>query len=232
MLNLRPARERGHANYGWLDTNHSFSFANYHDPAHMGFRDLRVINEDRVAPGSGFDAHPHRDMEIISYVLDGAIEHRDSLGVGSVIRRGEIQCMTAGTGIVHSEFNHSQEEPLHFFQIWIEPRQTGLEPGYEQKQIDPDKARGNLHLIASPQGGDGAILIHQDVKIYTARLAPGDEVRHALSPRRHAWLQLATGAVDLNGQSMGKSDGVAVSEESELTIRAEQETELLLFDLA
>ena len=232
MLNLRPAEERGHANYGWLDTNHSFSFANYHDPRHMGFRSLRVINEDRVGPGAGFDAHPHRDMEIISYVLGGALEHRDNSGGGSVIRAGEVQRMTAGTGIVHSEFNPSPDEELHFFQIWIEPRESGLEPGYEQKAIAEQQIPGVLHLIAGPEGGNGALTIHQDVKLYAARLTPGQELRHELAPGRHAWLQMAAGAVTLNGADLNDSDGAAVSEETELTIRAGRESELLLFDLA
>jgi redox-sensitive bicupin YhaK (pirin superfamily) len=231
-----------------LDTNHSFSFANYHDPRHMGFRALRVINEDTVQPGGGFGSHPHQDMEIVSYVLGGALEHRDSLGNGSVIRPGEVQRMSAGTGIVHSEYNPSQSEAMHFFQIWIEPAETGLEPGYEQKTIDADKSRAGLVLIASPEGGEDAVLIHQDARIYCARLAAGDEIRHALAPGRHAWLQLAEGAVRLgtrrpqgdddtasNGGSeiaMKDSDGAAVSGEEELVIIAERETELLLFDLA
>lgn len=272
MVTLRPAGERGHANHGWLDTNHSFSFAHYHDPRHMGFRALRVINEDRVQPGGGFGAHPHQDMEIISYVLGGALEHQDNLGNGSVIRPGEVQRMSAGTGIVHSEYNPSGSEAMHFFQIWIEPAQTGLEPGYEQKVIDVDKSRGGLALIASPEGGEHAVLIHQDARIYCARLAAGDEINHALAPGRHAWLQLAEGAVRLslpapNGDSdtapngsdgmepnggseiapngdhdtapkggsvtaMNDSDGAAISGEGELTIVAERDTELLLFDLA
>ncbi len=255
MITLRPAGERGHANHGWLDTNHSFSFANYHDPRHMGFRALRVINEDRVQPGGGFGAHPHRDMEIITYVLGGALEHRDSLGNGSVIRPGEVQRMSAGTGIVHSEYNPSDSEAMHFFQIWIEPAQTGLEPGYEQVMIDADKSRAGLTLIASPEGGEGAVVVHQDVRIYCARLAAGDEINYVLAPGRHAWLQLAAGTVKLGGPALNggdgmepdgssdiapngegeivlnDSDGAAVSGEEKVTIIAERDTELLLFDL-
>lgn len=236
MLTLRRAQHRGHANHGWLDTNHTFSFANYYDPEHMGFGALRVINEDRVAPGGGFGAHPHRDMEIISYVLDGALEHRDSLGNGSVIRPGEVQRMSAGTGIVHSEYNPSQTESMHFFQIWIEPSQPELEPGYEQKTIDPEKSRGQLLLIASPEDfqakGEDAVVIHQDVRLYAARLSAGDEISHTLEAGRRGWLQLAQGAVTLNGEGLGDSDGAAVSGETDLVIRADRDTELLLFDLA
>lgn len=241
MVTLRAANERGHANHGWLDTNHTFSFANYHDPRHMGFRALRVINEDRVQPGAGFGAHPHRDMEIISYVLEGELEHKDSLGNGSVIRAGEVQRMSAGTGIVHSEFNPSATQPMHFFQIWIEPHSAGLAPGYEQMALEPEMLRGKLHLIASPVdatgaesagNGEGAVRIHQDVKLYAARLAEGDEVRHTLLPGRHGWLQMAAGEITLNGTAMTDSDGAAISDESELVIRAGRETELLLFDLA
>ncbi len=233
MIALRPADERGHANHGWLDTHHTFSFASYHDPDHMGFRQLRVLNEDRVEAGAGFGAHPHRDMEIISYVIDGAMEHRDSMGNGSVIRQGDVQRMSAGTGVVHSEFNHFASDPLHFFQIWIEPERQGLTPGYEQMAIDWERARGALQLIASPEGGAGTLTIHQDVRLYAARPAPGKEVVHRLAPGRHAWLQIARGAVSLNQTELRAGDGAAVSEESELTIRAgEEESELLLFDLA
>jgi redox-sensitive bicupin YhaK (pirin superfamily) len=232
MITPRPADERGHADHGWLDTHHTFSFANYHDPRFMGFRRLRVINEDRVAPGAGFGPHPHRDMEIISYVLEGELEHQDSLGVGSVIRHGEVQRMSAGTGIVHSEFNRSQTQPLHFLQIWIEPEAAGLEPGYEQQAIDPERAKGALYLVGAPEGGNGAVTIHQDARLYMTLLAPGQEVTHSLHPSRHAWLQLAQGAVSLNGVPLKTSDGAAVSEESELVIRADEACELLLFDLA
>ena len=231
MITRRPAEERGHANHGWLDTNHTFSFAHYHDPRFMGFRNLLVINEDQVEPGGGFGSHPHRDMEIISYVLQGELEHRDSLGNGSVVRPGEVQRMSAGTGIVHSEFNRSQTGPLRFFQIWIEPAEQGLEPGYEQKAIDLEGARGSLRVIAAPEGGAHAVTIHQDVRLLAAKLASGDEVVHALSPGRHAWVQLAGCRASLNGTLLAKSDGAAVSEEGELIIRAEEETELLLFDL-
>ena len=236
MVNPRRSEDRGHANYGWLDTNHTFSFAHYHDPEHMGFRSLRVINEDRVGPGGGFGAHPHRDMEIISYVLEGELEHRDSLGNGSVIRPGDVQRMSAGTGIVHSEYNPSQTESMHFFQIWIEPDQAGVEPGYEQKKIDPELSQGRLLLIAAPADfpdrGDSAVVIHQDARLYVAKLAEGDEVGHSLEQGRHGWVQLAKGAVTLNGTRLGKSDGAAISDETGLLIRAERDTELLLFDLA
>ena len=248
MVTVRHAEDRGHANYGWLDTNHTFSFANYHDPEQMGFRALRVINEDRVEPGGGFGDHPHRDMEIISYVLGGQLEHKDSLGNGSVVRPGEIQRMSAGKGIVHSEYNPSDSEPLHFFQIWIEPWQTGLEPGYEQKTIDLEKSRGRLLLIAAPENfltdfpaefsveftkeREHAVRIHQDARLYAGWLAAGDEVTHELAADRHGWLQLAQGAVTFNGTPLKDSDGAAISNESTLVIRAERETELLLFDLA
>lgn len=236
MIKLRPSGERGHANHGWLDTNHSFSFANYHDPQHMGFRSLRVINEDRVQAGGGFGAHPHRDMEIISYVLEGELEHRDSLGNGSVIRPGDVQRMSAGTGIVHSEYNPSQSEPMHFFQIWIEPSQTGVEPSYEQKKIDPELSQGRLLLIAAPaeiaDGSESAVVIHQDARLYVAKLAQGDELSHSLEAGRHGWVQLAKGSITLNGTPLGESDGAAICDETELVIKAEGDTELLLFDLA
>ena len=232
MREIRKSAERGEGGAAWLDSKHSFSFANYFDRNHMGFRSLRVINEDTVSPGGGFGSHPHRDMEIISYVLGGALEHRDNLGNGSVIRPGEVQRMSAGTGIVHSEYNPSGSEPLHFFQIWIEPSQPGLEPGYEQKTIDPNQSSGRLLLIASPEGGGDAVVIHQDARIYSARLAAGDKASHSLKAGRHAWLQLAKGAVTLNGAALHDSDGAAVSDETELEIHAERETELLLFDLA
>ena len=230
MLQVLKAHERGHANHGWLDSWHTFSFADYHDPKHMGFSTLRVINEDRVSPGAGFPTHPHRDMEIITYVLDGALEHQDSLGTGSVIRPGEIQRMSAGTGIRHSEFNHSQSEPVHFLQIWILPNRQGVTPGYEQKRIDPAGLNGRLPLVASPDGRDGSVTIHQDARVYAARLN-GDETTLALAPGRRAWLQVARGAARLNGTTLHAGDGVGVENETALRLAADGPAEALLFDL-
>ncbi len=227
MMQLRKANDRGHANHGWLDSWHTFSFADYHDPKHVQFSALRVINEDRVAPGEGFPTHPHRDMEIITYVLEGALEHQDSLGTGSVIRPGEVQRMSAGTGIRHSEFNHSQSEPVHFLQIWILPDRQGMKPGYEQKRIGLD---GQLRLVASPDGHDGSITIHQDARVYAARLT-GNEATHALAPGRRAWLQVARGAVTLNGTTLHAGDGAAIENESSLRLAADGSAEMLLFDL-
>ncbi|HSA93032.1 MAG TPA: pirin family protein [Terriglobales bacterium] len=232
MIQLRPAAERGHANHGWLDTWHTFSFDSYHDPEHMGFRTLRVINEDFVAPGAGFPTHPHRDMEIVTYVLEGALQHKDSLGNGSIIRPGDGQRMSAGSGILHSEFNASKTEPVHLLQIWIRPEKRNIEPGYEQKEFPAEEKRGRLRPIAARDGRDGAVTIHQDVTLYAAVLEPGREVEHALGPGRHAWLQVARGAVTLNGKPLSQGDGAAVSEEKKLNIRAESDAEVLLFDLA
>ncbi|HXE92119.1 MAG TPA: pirin family protein [Terriglobales bacterium] len=232
MIELRPAAERGHANHGWLDTWHTFSFDTYHEPEHMGFRALRVINEDFVAPGAGFPMHPHRDMEIVTYVLEGALQHKDSLGNGSIIRPGDGQRMSAGSGILHSEFNASKTEPVHLLQIWIRPERRGLEPGYEQKEFPLEEKRGRLRPIAARDGREGAVTIHQDVTLYASTLAPGQQVEHTLTPGRHAWLQVARGAVALNGTGLNQGDGAAVSEEEKLTIRAEQDAEILLFDLA
>lgn len=227
MIQLRKANDRGHANHGWLDSWHTFSFADYHDPAHVQFSALRVINEDRVAPGEGFPTHPHRDMEIITYVLEGALEHKDSLGTGSVIRPGEVQRMSAGTGIRHSEFNHSRTEPVHFLQIWIIPDRQGVPPGYEQKRIGLD---GQMRLVASPDGRDGSVTIHQDARIYAARLN-GGEVTHALAPGRRAWLQVARGAVNLNGTTLQAGDGAGIESETALRLAADGSAEVLLFDL-
>ncbi|MGD0649592.1 MAG: pirin family protein [Verrucomicrobiia bacterium] len=232
MIVLRRSSERGYANHGWLDTYHTFSFADYYDPEHMGFRSLRVINEDRVAPGQGFGMHPHRDMEIITYVLEGALEHKDSLGTGSVIRPGDVQRMSAGTGITHSEFNHSKIEPVHLLQIWILPERKGLKPGYEQKLFRGDEKRGRLRLIAARDGRDGAVTVHQDVALYAALLSPEEKVVHQLNPNRHAWLQVARGAMTLNGKKLSAGDGAAVSEGQSLEIEAADESEILLFDLA
>lgn len=231
MIKVRRAAERGHFDFGWLNTYHTFSFGEYYDPRHTGFRSLRVINEDRVRPGHGFPVHAHRDMEIISYVLEGALAHKDSLGTGSVIRPGEVQRMSAGTGIRHSEFNHSKDEPVHFLQIWLLPERQGVAPGYEQKAFARSELRGRLRLLASRDGGDGSVTIHQDAKLYAALLAPGESVTHELAPGRHAWLQVARGAVELNGASLGQSDGAAIRDESALTVKGVRDAEVLLFDL-
>ena len=231
MLTVRRATERGHANHGWLDSHHTFSFGDYHDPQHMGFRTLRVINDDRVAPGGGFPKHPHRDMEIVSYVLEGALAHEDSLGTGSVIRPGEVQRMSAGTGIVHSEFNHSKSEPVHFLQIWIMPERRGIEPGYEQRAFPVAERQGRLRLVASPTARDGSLRIHQDAEIYAALLDAGVHVEHALAPGRHAWLHVARGSVRVGDQDLSEGDGVAVSDESTVHIEGTGNAEILLFDL-
>jgi redox-sensitive bicupin YhaK (pirin superfamily) len=232
MITVRRASERGHAQHGWLNSYHTFSFAEYYDPAHMGFRQLRVINEDRVQPGAGFPSHSHRDMEIISYVLDGALEHRDSLGNGSVIQPGDVQRMSAGTGITHSEYNPSHAELLHFLQIWILPAHPGLAPGYEQRHFPAADRQGRLRVVAAPDGRDGAVTVHQDVTLFAALLQDGDRLVQPLQPHRHAWLQVARGAVVLNAISLAAGDGAAVSAEPELTLVAAQAAEILLFDLA
>ena len=232
MIVKRPAAERGHFDHGWLDTSHTFSFADYHDPAHMGFRSLRVINEDRVAAGRGFGAHSHRDMEIVTYVLEGALEHADSMGTRSVIVPGEIQRMTAGTGVTHSEFNGKRDEPVHFLQIWLVPERRGLAPGYEQKAIPEKEERGVLRLVASRDGREGSVTIHQDVSLYASRLQPRERVKHALADGRHAWLQMVTGRVELNGTALAAGDGAAVSQESALEMVALEPAHFLLFDLA
>jgi redox-sensitive bicupin YhaK (pirin superfamily) len=232
MIRIRRSDERGHFNHGWLDTHHTFSFAGYLDPQQMGFRDLRVINEDRVEPGAGFGRHPHNDMEIVTYVLDGALEHEDSMGNGTVIRPGELQRMSAGTGITHSEWNHSKSAPVHFFQIWIVPGERGIEPGYEQKVFPEEERRGRLRLLATQDGADGSLTIHQDVRLYGALLEGGESVTHTLAPDRHAWVQNVRGELRLNGEVLQAGDGAAVSDESALTIEAAAPTELLLFDLA
>ncbi len=232
MINLRRSKQRGGGDFGWLNTRHSFSFDTYYDPEHMGFRSLRVINEDWVAPGQGFPTHPHRDMEIITYVLKGALEHKDSLGTGSIIRPGDGQRMSAGRGIRHSEANPSPSDPVHLLQIWIMPDRPGHEPSYEQKTFPESEKRGQLRLIAGPDGKDGSVTIHQDAKLYVSLLAPGEEVAHALSKGRHAWLQVAKGAVELNGKALTQGDGAAVSDEPKLQIKGTEDAEILLFDLA
>jgi redox-sensitive bicupin YhaK (pirin superfamily) len=232
MIIRRPANERGHAQHGWLDSRHTFSFADYYDPQHMGFRALRVINEDRVEPGRGFGTHQHRDMEIISYVLEGSLAHRDSMGTGSTITPGDVQRMSAGTGVMHSEMNPSPTEPVHFLQIWLLPEQRGIKPGYEQKRFENDEKRGRLRLIASHDGRDGSITIHQDVDLYAAVLDAGQRASLALRPGRHAWVQVVRGAVALNGETLGQGDGAAVSEETALEVAATGPAEVLVFDLA
>ena len=231
MIVLRPAAERGRAEYGWLDSRHSFSFGSYHDERHMGFGALRVINEDRVAPGAGFDTHGHRDMEIVSYVLEGALEHRDSIGTGSVIRPGEVQRMTAGTGIRHSEFNASRTAPVHFLQIWILPDRTGLPPGYEQKAFPAAERQGRLRLVASRDGREGSLRLHQDVDLYAATLPAETSLRFPLRPGRRAWLQVARGAVRLDDTRLAAGDGAAITDQASLELAGEG-GEILLFDLA
>ena len=231
MLLIRRADDRGRANLGWLDSRHTFSFADYHDPRFMGYGPLRVINEDRVQPGQGFGTHGHRDMEIISYVLTGALAHRDSMDNGSVIRRGDLQRMTAGTGVEHSEFNDSPTELVHFFQIWIIPDRRGLAPGYEEKHFGDDAKRGRLTLVASRDGRDGSVLIHQAADLYSALLAAGEEVTHATERLRKGWVQVASGAVTVNGETLEAGDGAAIAYEEAVTIRATAASELLLFDM-
>jgi quercetin 2,3-dioxygenase len=233
MITVRKADARGHYDHGWLDTRHTFSFADYHDPRFMGFRDLRVINEDRVIAGKGFGTHGHRDMEIVSYFLEGALAHRDSLGSGSTLRRGEVQRMSAGTGIRHAEFNASQDETTHFLQIWILPEREGLPPSYEQKAFPQAERKDRLRLLVAPGGPEGALGIHQDVRLYDAELAPGAIVSHALAPGRHGWIQVVRGELELNGERLAAGDGAAISDEREVTLRGAGPSgaELLLFDL-
>jgi hypothetical protein len=229
---IRRADERGRANHGWLDTRHTFSFANYYDPRHMGFRALRVINDDRVVPAAGFPTHPHRDMEIVSYVVEGALEHRDSMGNGSVIRPGDVQRMTAGTGVTHSEFNPSATEATRFLQIWIIPQKTGLKPSYEQKHFSELERSGKLRLVVSPDGREGSITIHQDVSIYAGLLGNGQTAHLDLAPGRHAWVQVVNGSVRLGDHDLGEGDGAAVSDEARLEISGRSTGEILVFDLA
>jgi redox-sensitive bicupin YhaK (pirin superfamily) len=231
MLLIRRSDERGRANLGWLDSRHTFSFADYHDPRFMGFGPLRVINEDRVQPGKGFGTHAHRDMEIISYVLEGELAHRDSMGNGSVIRRGDVQRMSAGTGVQHSEFNHSQSAPVHFFQIWLFPDRRGLAPGYEEQHFDDDDKRGKLKLVASQDGRDGSVLVHQSTDLYSALLKPGDEVTHTTERTAKGWVQVASGAITVNGERLAAGDGAAIAYEETVAIKSEADSELLLFDM-
>ncbi|HSD69918.1 MAG TPA: pirin family protein [Woeseiaceae bacterium] len=232
MLQVRAANDRGHADFGWLDSRHTFSFGNYYDPDHMGFGVLRVINEDRVQPSKGFGTHGHRDMEIISYVLQGALEHKDSLGTGSVIRPGDVQRMSAGTGVQHSEFNHSDSEPVHFLQIWILPNRQGLTPGYAEARIPDEEKRGRLRLIVSGDGRDGALPIHQDADLYASLLSKGESVEHGFAPGRKGWIQLARGNATVNNTPLAAGDGAAIVNEEIVTIRGDSEAEILLFDMA
>ncbi len=232
MITVRNRDERGAVNIGWLNSKHTFSFGHYYDPANMGFRALRVINEDRVIPGAGFPTHGHADMEIISYVLDGALEHKDTLGTSSVIRPGEVQRMSAGSGIRHSEYNASKKDPAHFLQIWILPGEEGMKPGYEQKAFPAEEKQGRLRLVGSQDGRDGSVTIHQDVDLYATLLKDGDEVTHELRAGRYAWVQVARGQVSLNGQLLKEGDGAAVRDESALTLVGQTDAEVLVFDLA
>ena len=230
-ISVRRAGDRGRSDLGWLDSRHTFSFGDYYDPRHLGFRALRVINDDRVTPGAGFPSHPHRDMEIISCVLEGQLEHQDSMGNGSVIRPGEVQRMTAGTGIVHSEYNHSRSEPVRFLQIWILPARKGLEPSYEQRLFPADERRKRLRLVASPDGRQGSVVVHQDVFLYTTLLGPGDRIRHSLAPDRHAYLQVARGTLEVGGTELCEGDGLAVSSLATIDLVGIENAEVLLFDL-
>jgi quercetin 2,3-dioxygenase len=232
MVTVRRADERGIGNFGWLDSRHTFSFGKYYDPSQMGFGPLRVINEDRVRPGAGFGTHGHRDTEIISYVLDGALEHKDSIGTGSVIRPGEVQVMSAGTGIRHSEFNHSKTDPVHFLQIWILPDRDGITPRYDQKGFASSDRLGRLRLIGSSDGHDGSIVIHQDAALYDGLLRSGEAVTHELSKSRRSWVQVVRGAVEVNGRTAGAGDGVAIEDEPSVNVTSRaDDSEILLFDL-
>ncbi len=231
VLSIRKAGERGYADHGWLRSFHSFSFANYYDPQHMGFGPLRVINEDRVQPAKGFGTHGHRDMEIISYVLEGAIEHRDTMGFTSVLRPGEVQVISAGTGMAHGERNPSPSEPLHFLQVWIEPNVENEEPTYQQQAFPIEERRNRLRLVCSPDGREGSTVIRQDAGVYASVLEAGHEATHRFAPRRYGWVHVARGAVDLNGRRLEDGDGAAIAEEATLTLRGERDADLLLFDL-
>ncbi len=234
MITIRKAEDRGHFDHGWLDTRHTFSFASYHDDAHMGFRALRVVNEDRVKPGEGFGRHGHRDMEILSYVLSGALAHEDSTGGKGVLRPGEVQRMSAGTGVTHAEFNGSADEPVHFLQIWILPDRAGHLPSYEQKPFPEAERRGKLRLLASPDGAEGSLTIHQDARVYGTILGERESVRHALASGRHAWVQVARGELEVNGKRLRAGDGAALSGESEVALAGagRSPAEVLVFDLA
>ena len=232
MITVRRSADRGHADHGWLDSYHTFSFAGYHDPAHMGFRALRVINEDRVAPGEGFGEHAHRDMEIVSYVLEGQLQHRDSLGNGSILASGDFQRITAGSGVRHSEFNPSKTEPVHFYQIWLLPNARSLTPGYEERKFTPDQKYNRLRLVASPDGRDDSLTIHQDADVLLGNLDAGTTVSHSLKPGRHAWVQVMRGSVRVGDVVLQTSDAAAVSDVDGLTLTAEEQAEVMVFDLA
>jgi len=231
MIRIRNSEERGRTDFGWLDSRHSFSFGEYQDPEHMGFRSLRVINDDRLRPGAGFGEHAHQDMEIVSYVLSGALAHRDSMGTGSVLSAGDVQRMSAGAGVRHSEMNPSLEEPTRFLQIWILPEQKGLEPSYEELHVGEDEKRGRLVRVASGSGVDGALKIHQDIELFASIIDVGESVEHSLAPGRHAWIQVARGSVAVNGVDLEEGDGAAVSDETEIRIEGRDSAEVLLFDL-
>jgi len=232
MIDIRKSETRGHANHGWLDSHFTFSFADYYDPEHVEFRTLRVMNDDRIAGGGGFPTHPHRDMEIVTYVLDGALAHKDSMGNGSTIRPGDVQYMSAGTGVAHSEFNASDKETVHMYQIWMFPDKRGYTPTYDQKHFAPAEKQGKLRLVVSPDGRDGSVQIRQDNELYATLLAPGETVKHALKPERHAYVQVARGSVTLNGAKLATGDGAVVSEEQSVELTGVDNAEVLLFDLA
>jgi len=231
MINVRKAADRGSVNLGWLDTKHTFSFGSYHDPDHMGFGILRVINDDRIEPGRGFGTHPHNDMEIVSYVVEGSLEHKDNMGNGSVIRSGEVQRMTAGTGITHSEFNPSQDETMRLLQIWIEPATDGLDPGYEQKYFSEEEKSDQLRLIVSRDGRQGSLLAHQDIDLYASLLSSGSEVRHQFAAGRKGWIQVVSGELSANDEHLETGDGAAIEDTPELLLRSQKDVEFLLFDL-
>lgn len=232
MFAVRRGEERGHFDHGWLNTYHTFSFAGYRDPLYTGFRSLRVMNEDFVAPGEGFGEHPHQDMEIVTYVLRGALEHKDSMGNGEVLRPGEFQRMSAGTGITHSEFNPSPTEPVHLYQIWLRPERKGIPPSYEQKKFSEQGRHNQWQLVASRVAEGNSLTIHQDAKIFLSALDPGQRLNYAVPPNRHAWLQILRGAIELNGDTLTAGDGVAVSDEDSLVLTAQSDAEVMLFDLA
>ncbi len=232
MMTIRKAEERGHANHGWLDSHHTFSFADYHDPRHMGFRALRVVNDDRVAAGKGFGQHPHRDMEILSYVLEGSLEHKDSLETGSVIHPDDLQRMSAGTGVVHSEFNASRTDPVHFLQIWLVPEKRGIAPGYEQKTFPKEEKRGRFKLIASPDGRDGSVTVHTDAVLFAGVFDEGQTGKVTVQPGRHAWVHVARGEARVNGKDLGEGDSAGISDEREIRVEGVHDAEILVFDLA
>ena len=232
MIQIRKSNDRGHANHGWLDSRFTFSFAEYFDPKHVEFRTLRVMNDDRIAGGGGFPTHPHRDMEIVTYVLDGELAHKDSMGNGSVIKPGDVQYMSAGTGVAHSEFNASDKTPVHMYQIWMFPDKQGYTPTYDQKHFSAAEKRGKLRLVVSPDGREGSVKIRQGNELYAAVLGPGETVKHALQPERHAYVQVARGSVTLNGSKLAAGDGAAISQEKALELTGVEDAEVLLFDLA